>query len=255
MPDIRSSGVRIHYETRGKGEPLVLVHGFTASGRTNWDLSGWFDALAPHYRLIVPDLRGHGRSEKPHRADAYSLDLLTADVLACMDAEGVKRARVMGYSMGGMVTLNLLLNHPERVSAAVIGGMGSRWPKNGDRRERGRRDEPGAEPPARVRPRRGARFLLTYMRHYDPLAMRAAWAGVFRGRSPVDTSRLGEIRVPVLAVAGMRDALYPGVKEMVPLIPGAKLVALSGRGHIGAVRDPRYRQAVLEFFAKEPATV
>ncbi len=198
----------------------------------------------------MPDLRGHGRSDKPHSAAAYSLDLLTRDVLACMDAEQVERARVMGYSMGGMVTLNLLLNHPERVSAAVIGGMGSKWPRRGDRRERGRRDEPGAESPPGVQPRRGGRFLLEYMRHYDPLAMRAAWAGVFRGSgAPVDASRLGEIRVPVLAVAAMRDALYPGVKEMAPLIPGAKLIALSGRGHIGAVRDPRFKQAVLDFFA------
>ena len=65
----------------------------------------------------------------------------------------------------------------------------------------------------------------------------------------VDPARLHEIRVPVLAVAGMRDALYPGVKEMAPLIPGAKLVALSGRGHIGAVRDPRFKNAVVDFFA------
>jgi pimeloyl-ACP methyl ester carboxylesterase len=250
MPDVESAGLRIHYEVRGAGEPLVLIHGYTASGKTNWEMSGWFDALAPKYRLIVPDLRGHGRSEKPHSADAYSLELLTQDVLACMDEEGVQRARVMGYSMGGMVTLNLLLNHPERVSAAVVGGMGMRWPRRGDRRERGRQDEPGAEPAPPAQPRRGGRFLLAYARHYDPIAMRAAWVGVFRGSgTPVDISRLGEIQAPVLAVSGMRDALYPGVKEMVPRIAGAKLVALSGRGHIGTVRDPRFKQAVLDFFA------
>lgn len=247
MPDIVPNGVRIHYELAGSGEPLVLIHGYSASGRTNWEMPGWFETLAPAYRLIVPDVRGHGHSAKPHATEAYSLDLMARDVLACMDAEGVKTARVMGYSMGGMITLELLLNHPDRVSAAVIGGMGSRFPERGTRLRPGRGDEPGAEPPP-PRKRRGPKFFAAFVRRYDPFAMRAVFQGVFRARPPVDASRLGEIHQPVLLVCGMRDALYPGVKEMAAEIPGAKLVALSGVGHLAAISDPRYKAAVADFF-------
>jgi len=251
MAYVVSEGVRIFYDVAGRAgaPPLVLVHGYTASGKTNWELPGWVEALGNQHRLIIPDLRGHGRSEKPHDREAYSIDLMARDVLACMDAEGVDRAIVFGYSMGGMITLELLLNHAGRVSAAIVGGMGSRFPARGSRRER-KHDEPGAEPPPSNARRRGIGFVAAYLRHYDPLAMRAAWQGVFKGSAgPVDTSRLSEIHVPVLCAAGMRDALYPGVKELAGLIPGAELEAFSGRGHIGTVGDPRFKEAVQSFLA------
>ena len=248
MPEIRSRGVRIHYETAGAGEPLVLIHGYTASAATNWRRPGWLDLLSQRYRLIAPDLRGHGLSAKPHSPAAYSLELLAADVLACMDAERVEAARVFGYSMGGMVTLELLLDHPGRVTAAVIGGMGMRWPERGERRRRMHYTEAGGEAPP-TRRRRNVGFFATYLRHYDPFAMRAVFQGVFRGRPPVDETRLAEIHVPVLAVAGTRDGLYAGAEEMARRIPGARFVPLSERGHLAAIGDPRFKEAVLEFFA------
>lgn len=251
MPSVISSGVRINYEVLGAGEPLLLIHGYSASARTNWQAPGWFDALAPHYRLIVPDLRGHGLSEKPRRSQAYSLQLLAQDVIACMDAESVDRARVFGYSMGGMVALELLLNHADRVSAAAVGGMGTRLPNRGDRRRGRRREEDGEPAPPRPR-RRSFGFFRMYMRQYDLFAMAAAWRGVFRGRPPVDASRLAEIRTPVLCVTGTRDAFYPGAKDLAAQIPGAKFAAFSGRGHISVVGDPRLKAAVLEFFATTP---
>jgi pimeloyl-ACP methyl ester carboxylesterase len=111
-----------------------------------------------------------------------------------------------------------------------------------------RYSEPGA-PSAPPSKRRSLGFFGSYLRHYDPLTMRAVWQGVFRGHPPVDAGRLVEIRVPVLAVAGMRDALYPGAKELAEQIPGARFVGLSERGHLAAIADPRFKQAVLEFFA------
>ncbi len=253
---MNANGLRIFYDLAGPGlaPPVVLIHGYTANGQTNWEFPGWVAALSQHYRLIIPDLRGHGRSDKPHTAAAYSVGGMARDVIACMAAEGVVQAAIFGYSMGGMVALEMLLNHPHQVSAAIIGGMGTRFPRRGDRRERGRRDEPGVgEAPPRQH-RRGVRFLAAYLRHYDPLAMRAVWQGVQRGRGPVDAGRLGEIQVPVLCAAGMRDALYPGVKDLASLIPGATLAAFSGRGHVSAVGDPRFKAAVREFLGSLPAS-
>ena len=256
MPYVNSNGLRIFYDIAGPGlaPPVVLIHGYTANGQTNWEFPGWVAALSEGYRLIIPDLRGHGRSDKPHKAATYSVGGMAGDVTACMAAEGVVQAVIFGYSMGGMVALEMLLNHPAQVSAAIIGGMGTRFPRRGDRRERRRRDEPGVEQAPPREHRRGVRFLAAYLRHYDPLAMRAVWQGVFRGRGPVDASRLGEIHVPVLCAAGMRDALYPGVTELATLVPGARLAAFSGRGHVSAVGDPRFKAAVLEFLGNLPAS-
>lgn len=248
MPTVRSHGVKIRYQLLGDGPPLVLVHGWTASGRTNWELPGWFDTLKPHYRLIVPDLRGHGRSEKPHRKAGYSLPLLAADVLAVMDHAGVERARLMGYSMGGMVTLELLTHHGERVSAAVVGGMGAAFPA---RRRQNCVDEESEEPPELARSwANRARGIASYLRHYDAIAQNAVWRGVFKGKGPIrEPELLGTVTQPVLIVAGTRDPLCPGTRLLAERLPNATRVLLSGRNHISAVADPRYKQAVLDFLA------
>ena len=249
MPVARSQGVAIRYRVVGEGPPLVLVHGWTASGRLNWELPGWVEYLRPHYRLVLPDLRGHGRSAKPHGQEAYSLELMAADVLAVMDAAGVGQARVMGYSMGGMIALELLVNHGERFTAAVVGGMGLRFPRGRTRADC--RDEEQAEAAPRQRDfGKTLRGVGSFLRHYDPLAQRAVWRGVFKDRQPVrQPERLGEVQQPVLIVVGSRDPLCPGTRELQAELPNARREVLPGRNHLSAVSDPRFKALVREFFA------
>lgn len=252
MPNVNSHGLRIHYRTGGKGEPLVLVHGYTASSDTNWVRPGWVEFLAPHQRLLLPDLRGHGKSEKPWRSSAYSLPLMAADVLAAMDAEGIGKATAFGYSMGGMVTLELLLNHPERVSAAIIGGMGSYFPRGRkDKANVSGDDDEGTESSGR----RSLSFLAAYLGQADPIALNAVFRSVFKGKGPVDASRLGEIRVPVLCTAGTKDAFFEPTKALASAIPGARFVPIPGEGHISAIRNPRFRTEVAAFLQQAPAGV
>lgn len=248
MAAVRSQGVKIHYRAVGEGPPLVLIHGWTASGRLNWDLPGWVEFLRPHYRLILPDLRGHGRSEKPHNRESYSLPLFAADVLAVMDHAGVAESRVMGYSMGGMTTLELLTHHGERFTAAVVGGMGLSFP---DGRRTDCRDEMPGEG-TRLRRDLGTtvKGAASFVRHYDMIAQRAVWRGVFKDRGPVrEPALLSEVRQPVLIVAGSRDSLCPGTRSLAEALPNARREVLAGRNHINAVRDPRFKELVREFFA------
>ena len=247
MPTVDSHGVKIRYEVVGEGPPLVLIHGWTASVRTNWELPGWVDLLKPHYRLILPDLLGHGRSQKPWRKKHYSLQLLAADVLAVMDHAGVGQARVMGYSMGGMTTIELLTFHGDRFSAAVIGGMGAHFPEH---RRANCRDEETEETPKLERSFWGTvKAIAALVRHYDAIAQNAVWRGVFRNQSAVrNLALLGDIRQPVLIVVGTRDPLCPGTRFLQERIPNARRVTLSGRNHLTAVGDPRYKSAVLDFF-------
>ncbi|MEP6872252.1 MAG: alpha/beta fold hydrolase, partial [Anaerolineaceae bacterium] len=215
MPYVESQGARIYYrviESRGEtepdAEPLVLLHGFTASSRTNWEFPGIATALSATNRLILIDFRGHGKSAKPIRSRSYSKAILAADVIAVMDELNVPRARVFGYSMGAMIAADLVLNYPTRFSAAILGGMGIAWPPRG--KGDGRDEEPeGFEPPELHRNRSPGR-LLRYFTQTNGLAMGAAWRGIFRGQPPMDTSRLHEIRIPVLVIVGSRDRFCEG---------------------------------------------
>ncbi len=253
MPHTRRSGVRIHYEVRGSGPPVVLVHGYTASGYSNWTAAGWVEALGVRNTLLIPDLRGHGRSAKPYRASAYSIPAMAQDVLAVMDREGVASAPVFGYSMGGIVTLELLLEHAERVDAAVIGGMGSYFPRG-----RGRfafeRQHPEAE--SRRRPLGDAvRFLAGYIAHFDPIALEAVYRGIFKNGRPMDVARLAEIRKPMLVAAGDRDPFFDPARTLARLVRGAKFVPLPNEGHLSAIRNPLFKSEVAAFLESVRAPV
>ena len=248
MPTTRRSGLRIHYEIAGSGPPVLLLHGYSSSGWTNWVGSGWVELLAPHHTVLVPDLRGHGRSQKPYSANAYSVAGLAADALAVMDREGFAAAPIFGYSMGGMVALELILSHPDRVEAAIIGGMGSYFPIG-----RGRfsieRQHAGSLAPRRT-PIELARFAGGYLSRFDPIALDRVFRGVFKGGRPVDASRLSAIHIPVLVAAGSRDPFFAPARELAAAIPGATFLPLPGEGHLSAIRNPVFRAAVDAFLTE-----
>src|SRR5258708_4213262 len=119
-----SDGVRIHYIVEGKGEPVVLIHGFGVSIAGNWGAPGVIKALSDKYQVIALDNRGHGQSAKPHDNAAYGLKM-TGDVIRLMDHLKIKKAHIVGYSMGGFMTDKLLADHPERFLTATLCGAGS----------------------------------------------------------------------------------------------------------------------------------
>lgn len=104
--------VPLHYSEAGKGTPVVLLHGFPLQGAT-WQEQQ--KQLSDHYRVIVPDLRGHGCSPAP--PGIYEMSLMASDVLALLDTLLIKKAIIMGHSMGGYVTLAALKLAPERFLA------------------------------------------------------------------------------------------------------------------------------------------
>jgi pimeloyl-ACP methyl ester carboxylesterase len=123
-----SAGVPIAYLVAGKGEPVVLIHGLYSSAGINWQLPGTVKLLADRYQVIAPDLRGHGRSGKPKDEDAYGVQLME-DVIRLMDHLKIEKAHIVGYSLGGMIALKLVAEHPDRVLSCTLGGMG--WFRDG----------------------------------------------------------------------------------------------------------------------------
>jgi pimeloyl-ACP methyl ester carboxylesterase len=115
-------GVGIEYEVTGEGRPVVLLHGFPDSGRL-W--RNQVPALVQAgFKVIVPDLRGYGRSDKPAEVEAYTMDLLVGDVLAVLGAAGAERADVVGHDWGAGVAWATALMAAERVERLVALSVG-----------------------------------------------------------------------------------------------------------------------------------
>jgi len=117
------NGVELYYETSGSGEPLLLLHSGTQTGRM---FDPFVERLAAHYRLIVPDLRGHGGSTNP--AGVWTTRQFAKDIAALLDHLGIRQVRAIGASAGAMTLLRLATWQPERIQAMVVVGVGTYLP-------------------------------------------------------------------------------------------------------------------------------
>jgi pimeloyl-ACP methyl ester carboxylesterase len=116
-------GVKINYLDKGKGEPVVLIHGLFSNTLVNWQLTGVVEDLAKDHRVISLDLPGHLFSDRPLNKEAHG-EQLVDDVIALMDHLKIKKAHIVGYSLGGMITVKLMAKHPDRVISGTVVGMG-----------------------------------------------------------------------------------------------------------------------------------
>src|SRR5262245_51404 len=122
MPTALVNGISLYYETTGHGPPLVLVHGF-ACGIRSWDPQ--VRAFARDRRVITYDVRGHGISEAPREAAAYSQAISVGDLRALLGHLAIERAVVGGLSMGGNIALNFALAHPDMVAGLIVADTGA----------------------------------------------------------------------------------------------------------------------------------
>jgi len=246
MPYFDSAGVRIHYRDEGAGEALVLVHGFASTAEHNWGGTGWIEALSsPKFRVIAPDVRGHGLSDKPHQPEAYGYASMGADVTRLMDHLGIARALLVGYSMGASIAIELMLSRPERFSAIVLGGIAY----DDGLEDKADRDAIAAAyraaDPATIR----SPVAKAYRRFAEsmPNDLHALAALIDAKRAPFDRDRLAAVRMPVLIVVGSNDNAIGDPDPLAKMIPGARLVMLEGRDHLTAPADPRFKQVVIDF--------
>lgn len=240
------NGIEMAYRDVGAGEPLVLLHGF---GGCAEDWAPFLDALGARYRLIVPDLRGHGRSTNP--AGTFTHRESAADVLALLDTLGIERFRAVGISAGGMTLLHAARAAPGRVERLVVVGVGTAM---GD----GTRAWVRATTLASLPPEVAAGFRACAARG-EPQA--AALAAQFArladadGPDPFAPADLSGVAVPTLLVQGDRDVFFP-VEHVVGLyhsLPDAQLWIVPGGGHV-PVYDPAvpFAATALRFLQEAP---
>ncbi len=126
-------GTKIYYEERGKGKPVLLLHGFIVNSNSWKRTSLYSDLLNNGYKIILIDMRGNGRSGKPHDSTAYDNDAEAKDIMLLMNKLKVNQYSAVGYSRGSIITARLLVLD-KGVQNAVLGGMGAdftnpEWPK------------------------------------------------------------------------------------------------------------------------------
>jgi len=119
----RSRGYSISYEDAGAGRAIVLVPGWTMSA-ADWRDAGYVDRLATRYRVMNVDPLGNGLSDKPHETSAYRQHDVAADIVAVLDAEGIARAVIWGYSRGAGLAITAAADFPDRVAGLILGGGG-----------------------------------------------------------------------------------------------------------------------------------
>jgi pimeloyl-ACP methyl ester carboxylesterase len=121
MPFVTSRGSQIHYSVEGSGPLVILLHGLLSNAKS-WKRWGIVDALADRYRVACVDSLGHGLSDKPSDSSLYGLQGRSEDVLAVVDDLGSEKAHVLGYSMGGWLSVGVAKYHRPRLSSLIVGG-------------------------------------------------------------------------------------------------------------------------------------
>jgi pimeloyl-ACP methyl ester carboxylesterase len=249
MPQFTHDGVEIAFIDEGQGEPIVLVHGFASNKEVNWVAPSWMTTLTrAGRRAIALDNRGHGASGKLYEPAAYHSAIMAEDVRALLDHLDLRRADIMGYSMGARIAAFLALAHPDRVRAAVLGGLGFRLVE-------------GVGLPDTIAEALEAPSLAEVA---DPVAymFRAfaeqtksdlpALAACMRGsRQSLSRSEAAQIAVPVVVAVGEKDPIAGSPEALAALIPGAKALVIPGRDHMLAVGDRVFKSGVVEFLAQQ----
>jgi pimeloyl-ACP methyl ester carboxylesterase len=250
MQRFRHDGVEIAFFDEGKGEPIVLVHGFASTAQVNWVYPGWVVVLTKAGRRVIAfDNRGHGASTKLYDPAAYHPSAMADDVSALLDHLGLERADVMGYSMGARIAGFFALEHRHRLRRAVFGGLGIHLVDGGGEAER---IAAALEAPTLADVHDlSARMFRAFAEQTQ--SDRKALAACIRGaRENLTREQVGAFTAPVLVAVGTKDTLAGSAQELAALLPHGRALDIPGRDHMLAVGDKVFKAAVVKFLAEQP---
>ena len=249
-PDLRShrcdsfDGVGLAWHEMGEGRPVVLIHGYFSDAKTNWIRYGHAAAIAARgFRVIMPDLRAHGDSDKPHDAAAYPRDALTRDGHALIAHLGLSDYDLGGYSLGARTTSRMLATGaaPRRV---IFSGMGLEGLIDTGRRAGHFRNiltNLGKHP--RGTPEWLAEAFLKTTGG-DPVAL----LGILDTFADTQAATIAGFAQPTLVVCGAEDQDNGSAPALADALPDARYVEVPG-GHMSSVTKPELGHAIVDFLA------
>jgi pimeloyl-ACP methyl ester carboxylesterase len=250
MPRFAHEDVEIAFLDEGEGEPIVLIHGFASNKEVNWVAPGWVTTLTRAGRRVVAlDNRGHGQSTKLYEPAAYHSAIMAQDVRALLDHLALPRADVMGYSMGARIAAFLALADPQRVRAAVLGGLGMHLVDGVGLPET---IALALEAPTRGEVTDPTGFMFRSFAEQTKSDLRALAACMRGSRQTLSAAEVGRMTAPLLVAVGGKDRIAGSPQALAALIPGARALEIPGRDHMLAVGDRVFKQGVLEFLAQRP---
>jgi pimeloyl-ACP methyl ester carboxylesterase len=236
-------GVRLAYREAGEGRPLILIHGYLDRS-TTWVETGIAGRLADcGHRVIMPDMRGHGDSAKPHDAAAYPPDVLADDGLALIEHLGLTDYDLGGYSLGGRTVVRLLVRGatPRR---AVVGGQGLEAVLHTT--GRGGRYRKALSGFGTHQPGSPEQQMEDWVRanEGDP----AALLRILDTFVNTTAEQLAAVRVPVLVLAGAEDGHNATARALADALPSGRYTELPG-DHLTAMTSPEFEKALTGFLA------
>ncbi|MBL4781474.1 MAG: alpha/beta hydrolase [Porticoccaceae bacterium] len=250
MPIFDSQGVEITYERWGTGEPVILAHGFAANRRQAWLAADWQGTLMQAGReAILFDQRGHGDSQKCYEPVDYAIETMAGDLLRLMDHLDIATAPVISHSMGARITLHLILHHSDRISAAVLIGVGeSLLLERHDPEIMAQAllsDEPWA-----IEDQAAASFrAFVDSTRSDHKALAACTHGIDR---ELEQELLTSITVPTLILGAEQDEFSGPIEPLAEVIAGAKCATLPRTSHHSILADPAAKDIAFEFLGLPP---
>jgi pimeloyl-ACP methyl ester carboxylesterase len=258
-----SAGVKIHYIVEGKGEPVLLIHGFGVDIQDQWVTPGIVKGLSDTFQVIAIDNRGHGKSDKPHDRSSYGMNMVE-DPIRLLNHLKIRKAHVVGYSMGGRIIMAIIANHPERLLTAVLGGAGWNPPGQDDANlafladslEQGKGIGPlvhaltpvGAKPPT---PEELEMVNKMFLSKNDPLALAAMLHNFV---SAPTEAQIRANKVPVLALIGELDPQKSDVDRLNGLMPNLKMVVIPKADHMTAPNSPEFIKNLKAFLLEHSVT-
>lgn len=255
------NGVNYYVRVTGEGKPLIALHGFTGSSTI------WSPDLFPFgYRLLAPDLLGHGQTDSPSDPARYSIDAAARDLIELITRLTIPPVTLLGYSMGGRLALHTALTAPHLISSLILEST-SPGIENEDQREERRRSDHA------LSKRIESEGLAAYVHYWEniplfsthtpamrdhlrpirlaqnPRGLANSLRGMGTGVQPNNWSRLQQITMPVLLITGEFDTKFTVIaRHMSRLMPNTTLATVPGTGHTIHLEQPDlYRQTLAHF--------
>ncbi|MEO8402105.1 MAG: alpha/beta fold hydrolase [Gammaproteobacteria bacterium] len=269
MPKILSNNISLYYQVNGKGYPLILISGLNGDHQSVWPDSV-VSALAKHFQVIQFDHRGVGKSDQPDIP--YSIEMMADDVAGLMEALQVKKAHLIGYSMGGQIAAKFAVKYPDKINKMIgcvcypninthvqllietlielhelnladslIEKVGLPWIFSDQFLEK------NFASPKKPDQKSQPKSLIGLKRHFGAQKTFKSEAECFKN-----------IKIPTLFIAGDEDRICPPaeVKKFADLIPNSTMVILPQAGHLLSLEHPnKLTHLICDFLIKKKSAV